>query len=286
MGGFVDDAMGVLDPGGFMAGFSGQTGAAAAEKGAQLQSQSAQAALDYTKLRDEQARRDLAPYSLFGTSNLNNGVTGVSADSPLARYSALLDPNTQASYLKNNPIFQAALSNANTKSANTYGFSGLRGDLASALTKNYMAAGDSVINQQTNRLLAPIQIGQNSAAGSAVNGLNTAGNVSNLLTQQGNAMAAGGIGAANAQAQGASNILQGAGIAASFFSDERLKREIKKLGEDESGLGIYEFEYKDTAPKFIGYMAQEVADKDPENILLDPSGYLKVTQKYAPARIA
>lgn len=57
-----------------------------------------------------------------------------------------------------------------------------------------------------------------------------------------------------------------AGLAA-FFSDERAKTDIKKLGvDDDTGLTMYAYRYKGdpkSYPKVVGPMAQEVAEKYP-----------------------
>lgn len=59
-----------------------------------------------------------------------------------------------------------------------------------------------------------------------------------------------------------------AGIASSigsFFSDERLKKNIKKVGE-KNGLNLYEYEYLWSPQKFIGYIAQEVEKLYPKAV--------------------
>lgn len=58
-------------------------------------------------------------------------------------------------------------------------------------------------------------------------------------------------------------------------SDERLKTDIRQLGEHE-GLGVYQYNYINGAGPFIGYMAQEVARKYPEAMGPERSGYLTV----------
>lgn len=64
---------------------------------------------------------------------------------------------------------------------------------------------------------------------------------------------------------GIGGLLQGAGAAMSLFSDRRLKDNIKKVGE-RNGFNIYEFTYKGQPDKFIGVMAQEVAEVMPEAV--------------------
>lgn len=60
-----------------------------------------------------------------------------------------------------------------------------------------------------------------------------------------------------------------------MFSDVRLKTDIKKVGEREDGLNVYEFRYKGTPEKQVGLMAQEVLMKKPEAVR-DIGGLLAV----------
>jgi hypothetical protein len=57
----------------------------------------------------------------------------------------------------------------------------------------------------------------------------------------------------------------GLGAAGAVFSDRRLKAKIKKVGEFEDGLGIYEFAYRsDPSQMFKGVMADEVKELRPQ----------------------
>jgi hypothetical protein len=64
----------------------------------------------------------------------------------------------------------------------------------------------------------------------------------------------------------------------SFFSDRRLKHDIKRIGKTDEGLPIYKFKYKgdDSEQTHIGFMADEVEKHHPEAVGLDPSGYKTV----------
>lgn len=63
------------------------------------------------------------------------------------------------------------------------------------------------------------------------------------------------------------------GLGASFlFSDRRLKRDIKRIGETANGLTLYEFSYiwdSEDAPSRIGLMSDEVRGKVPEAVTVD-----------------
>jgi hypothetical protein len=72
--------------------------------------------------------------------------------------------------------------------------------------------------------------------------------------------ALGGIGGGLAQGIGA------AGGAAAFFSDKRLKTDIKKVGKTEGGLPIYTYKYKGDNRTQMGVMAQDVEKKTPKAV--------------------
>lgn len=68
-------------------------------------------------------------------------------------------------------------------------------------------------------------------------------------------------------------ILSGAGSLAkslgSIFSDARLKENIRHIGYDKRGRDLYEFNYKGSSKKRIGYMAQAVERSEPDKVFTD-----------------
>lgn len=64
----------------------------------------------------------------------------------------------------------------------------------------------------------------------------------------------------------------------SFFSDRRLKEDIKRIGKTDDGMPIYSFKYRgdDAEQTHIGFMADEVEKVKPEAVGLHPSGYKTV----------
>lgn len=75
----------------------------------------------------------------------------------------------------------------------------------------------------------------------------------------------------------------GGAIAGSIFSDARLKTNITAIGDLESGLTLYEWEWNAKAERLgadafppYGVIAQEVMDVLPEAVSVDHSGYYKV----------
>lgn len=112
------------------------------------------------------------------------------------------NPQAQYDYLMSNPLFQAALSRADTQSNNAFLGRGRVGDATEALSQNMLSTAMPFLNQRSNDLFNMAQIGQSSAAGQANALLNTGANVSDLLTQKGNALAAKHIGVGNAKTAG------------------------------------------------------------------------------------
>lgn len=62
---------------------------------------------------------------------------------------------------------------------------------------------------------------------------------------------------------------------APFFSDRRLKENVKKVGELHDGQPVYKYDYGDGRTQ-IGLMAQDVEDDHPEAVGLHPSGFKMV----------
>ena len=69
-----------------------------------------------------------------------------------------------------------------------------------------------------------------------------------------------------------------AGAKAGWFSDRRLKTNIKAVGVDgRTGLTLYEFSYQsDPSKTYRGVMADEVAEVMPEAVRVDETGYASV----------
>lgn len=246
-------------------GLTGKTGADASLAGAQLQYKA-------TKEGRDQLERLNQPYLELGQRSIGS-------------YENLLDPNARYSSVMSNPFLTGALdATARRVGAGAAAQGKLNsGGMTNALFGENFNLLNNLGQQELQNYYQPTVMGQNAAN---FQGTNSA----NLLGQGGNALAAGGVGAANAYSQGASNIAGIGGMLASLFSfsDERLKDDMTPIGKDENGLTVYSFRYKQPEnPLLVGYSAQEVAEKDPENAIVDPeSGYLKVSAKYKPERLA
>lgn len=66
------------------------------------------------------------------------------------------------------------------------------------------------------------------------------------------------------------------GVKPWIFSDERLKEDVKKVGETDDGQKIYSYRMKGGGPIQIGLMAQQVEKKVPGAVKTHPSGYKMV----------
>ena len=66
------------------------------------------------------------------------------------------------------------------------------------------------------------------------------------------------------------------GVMGLFPSDERLKRDVKKIGTSIDGYNIYRFKYASSDREFIGVKAQEVLKKKPEAVGKLTNGFYAV----------
>lgn len=247
----------------------------AAKSAAKAQKRSADRAVAFQEETRDLAREDLAPFMQFGADQMN----------PLL---GMLTSQGQADYLQNNPMFSAALDSVNKATMNNRAARGKLGSggTLSALQNNYLATALPFIQDQRNALFNAVNMGQSSAAGQANTTLSTGNAISDLYTQQGNAIAAGKVGGANARQQGVNNLINLGTSAAALFSDERLKEDIKEIDRDDFG-GVYEFKYIGADQVFVGRMAQELAKTRPDAVKRDPhTGYLMVSPEFAPRRVA
>jgi hypothetical protein len=72
------------------------------------------------------------------------------------------------------------------------------------------------------------------------------------------------------------NLFAGAGPKLLAFSDARLKKDMKKIGETDDGLGIFKYRMKSGGGIQIGLKAQDVEKKMPSAVKKHPSGYKMV----------
>ena len=144
---------------------------------------------------------------------------------------------------------------------------GLGRNLAGASTAAYQGAGQAG-SSAGNMYMAPgnqFQQGLSNAG-------QTFGNMANIQAGVYRADQEGGI--------DVGGLMQGAAAmkTAGFFSDIRLKENIKEVGRDErTMLPLYEFEYKGGSGKrYLGVMAQDVEKKYPQFVFTMPDGFKAV----------
>lgn len=277
----------------------------AASSAAGAQTAAAEAGIEEQRRQFDAVREILKPYVTAGTEALTGLQPYAAAGAPaLEQQQALLGlrgPEAQQaaiSGIERGAGFQAQVrmgEEALLQRASATG--GLRGGniqaalaqfrpqmLQQEIDKQYGRLGGlTALGQTTSQNLA--QFGQASAAGTATAGMRTGADIAGLLGQQGAARA----GAELAQGQAFANVLNlpaqflgmqyGAKVGTpgfgNIFSDQRLKRNITKIGTRPDGLGVYEFEYIWGGGRQIGLMAQEVQGVYPDAVG-EAGGYLTV----------
>ncbi len=245
----------------FIGDILGFNQADAAAQSANIQAQAGQQAIEQQRLAAQQAQGFLTPFSLLG-------LRGVGLSNFLA------NPQSQVNFLQQNPLFNLALQNANQQTQQSAAARGrlASGDTLNALANNVLLASQPLIDRQRQDILSLLQLGQGAAQGQANAALGAGSNIANLLTSIGAAQAGGVVGQANAQNQAMQNLLQLGLTAGSFFSDRRLKANIRKVGE-QNGFNIYSWVWnrrarKELGLKGVGYgvIAQEVEKVKPEAV--------------------
>jgi hypothetical protein len=276
-----------------------------AKQASKAQTQAAQQGIDEQRRQLEASRQILSPYVGAGTEAIARlqpyAQAGVGSLQQQQALLGLLGPEAQQqaiAQIEQGGGFQAQVrqgEEALLQRASATG--GLRGGniqaalaqfrpqmLQQAIEDQYGRLGGlTALGQTTTQNIA--QLGQASAAGQATAGLQTGANIANLFGQQGAARA----GAQLAEGQAISNVANlpaqflgmqyGAGSAnpglGSMFSDQRLKKNVVRLGTRSDGLGVYGFEYIWGGGRQIGLMAQEVAIIYPEAVG-ESGGYMTV----------
>jgi hypothetical protein len=67
------------------------------------------------------------------------------------------------------------------------------------------------------------------------------------------------------------------------FSDVRLKIDIQRVGTLDNGLPVYIYRMSEHGPYMMGLMAHEVREVNPEAVIDDPSGFMRVRYEKAAA---
>lgn len=252
-------------------------------------------------------RGDLAPFRETGSEAVNMLLQNII--NPQGQ-----DPNE----VINNPFFQALSQEQDRNTLAQRAALGLAGSggTQDALTRNILQLGNTfqqqnLANQQArfNQLFNVAGMGQNAAAMSGTQTANILQGIANSQStvplaqaqvgaQQGQQImnllsgdkaieAIGSLFGGSSAGGGASGAMGGSsGLSSmmSSFSDRRLKRDIKKVSSDENG-NIYRFKYIDSDVIYEGRMADELQKVRPDAVSLHDSGFLQVTNEFAPRAI-
>ena len=141
----------------------------------------------------------------------------------------LTDPQAQFDFLLSNPLFAAALEQANVGTQQSAAAQGRlsAGDTLQQLSQNVLLAAQPLIGQQRQAIGGLIDLGRGTAGQQGDILRRTAGDVANLQTGGAAAQAAGIVGAEQARGQGLQNIIDiGSAIGGSPFG----QRQLGKIG--------------------------------------------------------
>jgi hypothetical protein len=223
-------------------GFSGEAGARAALQASAIQAGLGRESLDVTRQAQQRLEETLAPFVGVGSTD-----------------TSLFGPDA-VGQISNDPAFQAALERQQTQFLAQQAAGGrlATGETAGGLSNLTSQLGADFLSRQRGDQLSSLQLGQSSAAQQASAGLQSGARSSDILTQIGNAMAAGGIGAGQARTQGAQNTAgMAVALASLFASERRFKRNIKLTGIRPDGVKIYTYQYEWSDKIYTGAMVDE-----------------------------
>jgi hypothetical protein len=193
LGGPVGGAIGAAI-GGLVAG-GGSQGERASRRATKQQLAAIQDAQNRVDLGAQASQDFLTPFAEVGQQGLD-----------LAGF--LGDPNAQAQFAQNNPLFQLGLDNLNTQTNKSAAARGrlTAGDTLMQLQNNATLAAQPLIDRQRQDILNLLNIGQNTA-GQQVGVEQTASQqISDLITGGGSTQAAGTIAGENAASARRGNI--------------------------------------------------------------------------------
>lgn len=197
-------------------------GSSAAKSAGAAQERAAMLGVEEQRAAREETRRLLQPYVSAGDPALQ----------ALMGALGLRGPEEQAAFVaqqEQSPIFQALArqgEEAMLQQASATG--GLRGgNLQGALAQFRPALLNQFLEQQYSRLGGLTTLGQQSAVGVGSAGMQSAGNIANLLGQAGAAKAGAALGSAQAWGQGIGGLAQIGGILAGSSNPlSRLKSDV------------------------------------------------------------
>lgn len=160
----------------------------AANSAADAQTQAAAMGVEEQRRQFDNLRQLLSPYVSAGSSALGGQTDLLGLNGNDAQQSAI-------SGLQSGPLYQSLLkSGSDSILANASATGGLRGgNVQTALGKYAPSLLSGVIQQQLGNLSGLTNLGENAAAGTGAAGMSSANQISNLLTQSGQAQAANAL---------------------------------------------------------------------------------------------
>lgn len=249
----TEDLLNAISPSGTLAALFGVAGQDA-------RAEAAQAQLDLNAKALNTLLSDLAPYRQAGAS-LIPAATGLATS-----------PEAQQAFLEEGGANQLLRGIARNSMMPALGGKAFSDELQTALDSSFMRQGGDLLDQQLNRMLPTLNLGQAAAAQTGTQG-------ADLTADFGNILGAQTMADAQAAQQGTSNVVGSVVGIASMFSDERLKQNIEKVG-DYNGLNVYTWDWKANdlglSGSSYGHMASEVKEKHPE-LVGESQGYMTVT---------
>lgn len=242
--------------GDFVSGIFG--GGDAAEDAARIQQQGTEAGVEETRRQFDEIMRLLGPSVEAGDLARQQQLALLGLSGPEAQAAAMQSfQESPGQQFMREQQERALLRN----SAAIGGLGG--GNVRSALQQQAAGFAQQDFGNQFNRLAGLSGSGQAAASNLGQFGQASAGNIANLLMQGGAAQASGILGAQQANAGMAQNLL---GLGALFFSDRSLKENIKQVGTF-GKLKTYLWDWKDGSGKGYGFMADEVEKEIPEAVI-------------------
>ena len=166
--------------------------AAGAERAAQTQGAAAEKGIAEQRRQFDALVELMTPYVTAGEGAISQQQALIGLQGPEAQQEAIAG-------FEQSPLFQSLVKQGEEailqQGAATGGLRG--GNIQAALSQFRPQVLNSLIEQQYNRLGGLTSIGQSSAAGQGTSGISSASNISNLLANQGQAIAGGQIARGN-----------------------------------------------------------------------------------------
>ena len=229
---------------------------------------------------EKKAYNFLNPYTDVGQgalSPLSTLLTGQSYDPETGEFTQVSPEDRYASF-EQSPGYQfrmdeglRALDNSQSVRGNMFS-----GGASKELTKYSQGVASNEYGNYLSSLQQLAGMGQASAGQSANIATGTAGQIGQAQIGAGNVAMQGRMARGQNQADtfgavgGAADTAAGPGGLMALFSDKTLKENIEQVGESESGIPIYHFDYKNKIYgqfRYEGVMAQDLLKSNPDAII-------------------